>query len=492
MNILQRLVVGTHSAKTEVISFTIFCIYFLLASVKHFSLHSGIYDLGLFTQFSYLAGSFKLWEETSLSHYTKSPYGDHFSLILLPVGFFIRIFPSAYTLLFIQSVGLALLLNQFLKDIAKTKIHKSLFLPLALLVAINPFIFNNNLNEFHPEVAFAFLGYLSISQLIKNKIKSSAIYLTLYLLTKEAMFIFCISYSLLALLRKRIIYSLFVSVAAFSYFVYASNIVSVQQNYAIDRYGEYGTTFLEVLGSLAARPWALFLEISYPTNIQYIISILIPLILLIRGCISFQILAVSTPIVLSNILSSTDVMIDPIYQYQIPLVIFMLASLANSEIFQLKASVQRKTIVLQGMLNIAAFIILSSPGKFFADYLRFNEYSLPVLRQEIRFASPNLKVWSHPSLASHFAARKNVSITLDSLTNNHHDVIITPKYATQRKPANLAVKLRNWILSYGEKDEFTDAQVFSDSIDRSKYICESDSPLIVCLSTSHNDTILTN
>ena len=492
MGALKSFLANIKYSKVDAISIAVFFVYFFLASIKHFSLHSGIYDLGLFTQFAYLAGSFDFWDTTSLSNYTKSPYGDHFSLILLPIGFIIRIFPSAYTLLFIQSAGIALLIRLFLNDIVKINVNKLLVLGIALLAAINPFIFNNNLNEFHPEVAFAFFGYLSISLLLKNQLKLSAVYLLLYLLTKEAMFIFCISYSLLAFFRKKTVYGVIILIVASSYFLYASDIVSMHQNYAIDRYGAYGSTFLEVLGSLAVRPWSLILEMLDPANIKYTISMLMPVVLLIRGRISFQVLAASIPIVLSNILSSTDVMINPIYQYQIPLIVFMLVSIANSEIFQLELSVQRQTVAAQALLAIAAFVILSSPGKFFADYLRFNQYTLPVLTQEVRFASTKLKVWSHPSIASHFAARRNISVSLDSLLNAQHDVIVIPKKSTHRKPDNIIAKLRNWILSYGEIDEFTDASVFSDSIDRSKYVCESDTPLIVCRSTTYGNTVLTN
>ena len=138
------------------ITIIFFGFYSILSALRHFLLHSGIYDLGLFKQWSYLLGIGQPWQPSSLTAYLKPALGDHLSLSLLSISPILKLLPNAYVLLLIQSLGLSLLCALIYSSIASKRDRGITKLIKLLAVSLNPFIFNSALNDFHPEVAFSF------------------------------------------------------------------------------------------------------------------------------------------------------------------------------------------------------------------------------------------------------------------------------------------------------------------------------------------------
>ena len=88
-----------------IISIFFSSVYFLFASWDHHHGNSGIFDLGLFDQVFYAKITSGLWHSSILE---QDIFRDHFSLVLWMLLPFYRMYPSADTLLFFQSLALGI------------------------------------------------------------------------------------------------------------------------------------------------------------------------------------------------------------------------------------------------------------------------------------------------------------------------------------------------------------------------------------------------
>ena len=457
-------------------------IYAVLACFRHFSLQSGVFDLGLFTQWSYLSGIGEFWTPSSLTNYIKPALGDHFSLLLIPIGLLYRLLPSAYTLILLQSAGLALLAILFLRELYQSISSKYSRGLITIGVLANPFLINSALNDFHPEVAFAFLGLASLIYLRRQRYLASVVCLLLFVASKEAMAFFAIGYSIYSLFRHH--YFLFAGIIVFAllYFVFSSGIVDTYQSYAISRYGHLGDSYVDILTSVFLRPAAFWSACINHATFVYLSGLLTVFVALYRWPVIIPAFVSAGPLVIANVLSESDVMRNPIYQYQMPIVVFLMQAALDSV----------KSITVLGSRNISlarirsyvlfsvvSFFLLTQWSLFPTKYLQHLQLAPAIFRYEMRYSSPSLSIWAHERIASHFSGRKDIFYSEKDLSDKEFDILIAPRGQFAQAPSNILIKLRNRLFSYGESDEFLSTEQVIGIAKSRGYRCV-DSAVIIC------------
>ena len=456
--------------------------YAALACFRHFSLQSGVYDLGLFTQWSYLSGIGEFWTPSSLTNYVKPALGDHFSLLLIPIGFMYRLLPSAYTLLLLQSAGLALLAILFLRELNQSILSKHLRRMITIGLLANPFLINSALNDFHPEVAFSFLGLASLIYLRRQRYLASVVCLLLFVASKEAMAFFAIGYSIYSLFRRHYFLFAGVMVIALFYFAFSSGVVDVYQSYAISRYGHLGDGYIDILTSVFLRPAAFWGAFINRATLLYLGGLLIVFFALYRWPEILAAFVAASPLVIANVLSESDVMRNPIYQYQIPILVFLMQAVLDSvrSIAVLGSrDVALTRIRLYVLSSVISFFLLTQWHFFPTKYLQHLRLGPSVFRYEIQYSSPGLSIWAHERIASHFSGRNEIFYSEIDLSNKEFDILITPSAQLAQPPSNLLKKLRNWLFSYGDSDEFLSSEQVVGIVKSRGYRCV-DRALIIC------------
>lgn len=465
-----------------------FFIYFFLPVARHFLLQSGIYDMGLFTQWSFLITQGGLWEPSSLSDFIKPPLGDHFSLSLIPISLAFGLFPSAYTLIFLQALGLSLAVSlicvDYSRGISFSKIEQAVVI---LFIVCNPIIINCALNDFHPEVSFSVFAVLSVSCFKRAKYWYALLFAVLFISSKEAMVVFGLGLCIYSLFKRAYLFSAALLFLSLAYFATANHYVSEYLDYAVARYGDLGDSFLAVALSPILRPYAFLLKFFSHDTIQYLSLLVLPLSFLFSSS-SIPSLLASSPALLANILSASDVMRQAIYQYQLPVVIFLLYGLVDARPSALivRRYMRPKSVLLMvvavGILNLTVNLQL---GEFLTRYPRYWPIARDVLQVSQEFSSPEYRIWSHPAIASHFAQRRYIFYSLPTLSRSSEiDIAIFPRPLSSRPPTSFLVKLRNLVFGYGEVDEFSDSDDIASKAADSGLSCKTRRSLVICSSYS--------
>ena len=456
--------------------------YSLLSFFRHFCLQSGVYDLGLFTQWSYLSGIGEFWTPSSLTGFIKPALGDHFSLLLIPIGQLFRLLPSAYTLLFLQSAGLALLATLFLRELFQSFSSRPSRRLITIGLLLNPFLINSALNDFHPEVAFAFLGLAALISLRRKKYLPSVIFLMMFVASKEAMAFFAIGYSLYSLLRRHFWLSAAVMGFALYYFAFSSSIVDSYQSYANTRYGHLGDGYVDILASPFIRPNDFWSVLINHHSFLYLLGLLTPFVALYRWTRVIPAVVSVIPLVLANILSGSDVMRSPVYQYQIPVLIFLMVAALDSaksptSLYSGTFSLERIRLYL--VLSVVSFFLLTQWSFFPTRYLQHWGLAPALFGYEREYSSPRISIWAHERIASHFSGRRDIFYREKDLLDKDFDILITPAVQPTFAPSNLLQKLRNYLFSYGVSDEFMEAENIVESARSRGYQCQG-LRIVVC------------
>ena len=121
-----------------------------LVFLRHAEFLTSGFDLGIFTQGTWLMSQ-TLSPNSTLRG--MNLFGDHFSLILLPITPFMRIFPSAQTLLILQTVAIYLSFIPLLLFVKTKGLWSRTHLILLLLILSgNIGILSAMFFDFHPEI----------------------------------------------------------------------------------------------------------------------------------------------------------------------------------------------------------------------------------------------------------------------------------------------------------------------------------------------------
>jgi len=124
-------------------------VLFACSSIRHTLYQSGVLDLGIYDQVVYLISQGQPPISSFLGFHHM---GNHAAWAVYPLALLYKIYPSAYWLLAVQAVSLALGAVPTYYLALQAGLKESQAVAMAAVYLLYPLIFNVNLFEFHPEV----------------------------------------------------------------------------------------------------------------------------------------------------------------------------------------------------------------------------------------------------------------------------------------------------------------------------------------------------
>ena len=313
----------------------IFFVFFGLSFLKHFLLHSHVFDLGLYEQWSSLAGQGRWLEQGSLflgiSRGGDLLFGDHFSLLLLPIGLLYRLLPSTVTLLLVQSFALAV--GFFLvarMPWASAGVRSREFPNMLLLFILSPIFYNSSLDLFSFEaVAFPLL-YVSISFFLRDKFGYGAIFLVVGLIAKDYVGVWGLGVGLYLLVKKKFVSGAFAFVVSGTWLWLSLALNTGNHNKVSDRLIGNAIGLGSADQSAASVVESLFRLLPDPSHsILYVFIVMLPLLFVFKQS-SLPAIVGASPILLVNIVSTADTMRSLIYHYQLPVFFWIVIAFRDS------------------------------------------------------------------------------------------------------------------------------------------------------------------
>ncbi len=161
----------------------LYVVYFTKVSLEvHHGLGTSSYDLGLYQQGMWLLAH---GEAPFVTLMGRNLLGDHASLILLPVAPFYRLFPSAGTLFFIQSLVIGLGALPVFLAARKRLASEGMAVALAAAFLLHPAVGWTNRENFHPDSFLALFVGMAIYSALERKWRMYWVFVVLSLLVKE-------------------------------------------------------------------------------------------------------------------------------------------------------------------------------------------------------------------------------------------------------------------------------------------------------------------
>ena len=398
-------------------------ILILFAISKHILMGSAAWDLGIFEQFCWLIANKSIHSISSLRGV--SPLQDHFSLLLLPISFIYKLFPSTLTLLIIQSISLGSLPYLAVKD----KKTNKLYIGLMIAIVLSPIIFLANLSNFHPEVLSAPFMLIAIQESIKDRRAPYYLSFLISLSAKKSQLLFGIGLSIYSFAKgkvKRALNSLIISI---SWWLIASSYSSISGDYIQERLGYLGDSKVQIIITLLTKPFRIFYEAPPEQIILYTLGLTLSFLILF-GKESIPGLIGTIPVYFTNIISSAGSQRELYSQYSISILPFIIIACLDS--------IEGKKNLSERIINrIYLSTILISSIAFFG-YSRigyFQSRYLPNFKESIAFhkIKSNIPKYSavltNSQMGAHLANRELLHITEDHNFQEleNYDYIILPK-----------------------------------------------------------------
>lgn len=278
---------------------------FTLLAFKYATGGYNAIDLGIYNQVFFNSSHGRLFQFSIHPHLY---LGDHFELLILLLVPLYSLFRSPLSLLFLQTLGLALAAWP-LYLIARQKLSGLSSLLLSLAFLASPFVLNMNFFEFHmlpfaiPLLFFAFYFYL------KNNFGAWLVFLILSLLVREDVAFVILMFGPLALLDKKRIRWIVTPVAlAILWFLLAIVLTghfNPSGSYKFfSLYAWLGETPREIVTNLFTKPWLVARQIFSFNNAFLLAGLLVPLAGL--PLLSVKYLTPALPIILQLLLTSVS------------------------------------------------------------------------------------------------------------------------------------------------------------------------------------------
>ena len=187
----------------------------VVALGRWLGLSSNAWDLGIFTQFSWLLSRGYFLDSASLTGWPV--LADHASFVLIPISGFYRVWSSSALLLGFQTLALtgASLVLLRLAILAKTPLYLQRIILLAYFV--QPVLWNTAWFDFHPDSLFPLTVFSFWLQVIKKRYITAFLLLILILSIRETSVFVVAGLSLTCFLQGRRKLSLVLSAAALSW-----------------------------------------------------------------------------------------------------------------------------------------------------------------------------------------------------------------------------------------------------------------------------------
>lgn len=385
-------------------------IFGTLSVLRHQNFQTQTWDMAIFDD---------IFRNTIIGHpmmsrfeEVKNHFGVHFSpfLLLLVPGY--ALFPSAYYLLIIQTIALALGAWPLYK-IAKLKLQKErLAIIIACAYLLSPSLQAVNLFDFHP---IAFLVPLLLAELYFLETKQwrwGSLFLLLSAGVQEDAILavlFVGIYYLLVSARKgdgtekKIAISIIV--ASFFYFFLAVKIIMPHFGgglLRLDRYANLGKTPVEIITTVGQNPLLLFQTIVNKQKLAYLFWIFFPAAFLpLFSPLSFVPLI---PGLAENLLTSYGFQFNSLYQYDAMIIPALFFSIICGLVVALKRFPHKEKIVERVFIAtvLLTWFIRSPIGPVNFHWSLYGSSNRAVaFRQMLRDTSLNVSVSANTNLVPH-------------------------------------------------------------------------------------------
>ncbi len=323
----RRFLLTESAAAKFVLTFALayILVFGTLSILRHASLHSGGYDLGIFDQVIWNSLQGRPFEN-SLMVDSPSFLGHHFAPLLMAIVPLYAVWSDARLLLILQTVALAIAALP-LYWFARKRIGPGLACVVVASFFLFPALQGVNLFEFH-EIALATpLLAFGLYFLLRERYPPFLVCLGLAMLSKEEVGFIAIAFGLYILFIQRR-HKLGLSLALFGAVWTASLLVYVIPYfygtasgtgfYYAYRYAYLGKGVPEILRTAILQPGLVLQHLVVPDKIEFILQLLVPLafVPLVGG----EVLALALPSLGYLLISDYPYQYSIRYQYGAPLV----------------------------------------------------------------------------------------------------------------------------------------------------------------------------
>ncbi len=385
-------------------------VLFVCSSLRHALFQSGAFDLGIYDQVVYLMSQGKPPISSILGFHHM---GNHAAWAVYPLALLYKIYPSAYWLLALQGVSLALgaIPTYYLAKQAGLKENQAVTMSAVYL--LYPLIFNVNLFEFHPEVMAVpvFLGVVLAARLNKVFWFCTG---TIFILGCKAVLSLTVAAMGLWLLifEKRRVYGLFALIAGCAWFLIATQVVipgfSNNEAAAVARYSYLGDSVLDIVANLFLKPGLILGKVFSSESLGYLALLIVPVI---WGLIPRYLtpLISTIPTLVINIISEKSTQRDLIHQYSLPILPFLILAVISSVAANRSWLRNPRIIILWALV---AFLALGKYGFFWSRYLRSID-NWAATREAIAQVETKEAVLTTHSIVPHLTHRQKIQFVDD-------------------------------------------------------------------------------
>ena len=379
-----------------------------LAAMRHHTFQTQAFDLGVFSQ--------AFWNTLHGRPFVNSlEGGSHFATHFTPFLFllvpFYAVAPSPYTLLWLQTLALALGAVP-LYAMARTFLAKRLAAAIALAYLLYPWLHSVNLFDFHEESFAIPLILTAFYYLSRDRLWPAAACLALAALTKENSALAVAGVGLFLLFaspHKK--FGAGVTLAAASYFAAVSQVFLAGRGGDLfrARYGALGSTPADALKTLLTRPALIADTFLAKAKAGYLLRTFAPVAFLPLFAPAIVILLL--PGLLQNLLSQSPNQISNLYQYDALVIPFLFIGLvyASRKIIERNWAIGRFLPLMIMILAISSFALLSlaGPARFSSERYAKSE-RVRVFREFVGRVPPRASVAADTNLVPHLAARQQL------------------------------------------------------------------------------------
>lgn len=444
----------------------VFFFCFGLLCMKHFLLYTHVFDLGLYEQWAYLAGAGRWTEQGSLfegiGRGGNLLFGDHLSLLLLPIGILYNFLPSTVLLFFIQAFSASLC--YILSVRLPWNLHVTLRerATLFFLFVLSPVYFNSIMEAFTFElIAFPIL-YLALVCLRSGKTSLGFVLIVIALFSKDYVGIWASGIGLYLFSIKKRVSGIAVFLISASWLFLSIGVNVGNHNKVSDRLlGQFSddSAVRGVFSSLSD-----FQELGNHLGevVVYLLVVLLPLIFVFRNSTLHALLGMS-PVLLVNILSSADTMRSLIYHYQLPVFFWILVAYKDAGCEMRLPFVYLRTSTLRFIFVFVSVVYFLAFSEYYQPLTTWwskadAAFELHALRNRVLVSSTKVvssnnescRFFTDGSIAPHFASVEGICWLPSQFADGDLPYVLLPKSSPiERKNQSIVRLIINKIFRYG-------------------------------------------
>ena len=478
------------ASQEVVVSIILFAAYFSLGLLKHGLLNTHVFDLGLYEQWAFLAGAGR-WNEVGSFYqgFTRSQnllFGDHFSLMLFPIGILYRLWSSSALLIFLQSLSVAASYFLFF-TLPFPHVDPLMKRAAKLIFLLSPIIFNTALDLFSFEPLA--MPFLVLSLWLARTDKSNFLSLAccfIALSAKDYCAIWVLGLGIYLISLKKYSIGSIISLSSLAWFLFALWINSGNNDKISERLGWLpellsGESIFRFLHSeriiTSAAEDLPFNYESFGGSIEYLIVVLLPLLIFLSYK-SIPALIGALPILSVNLLASTETMRSLIYHYQLPILFWVVVGFLDScysgTVISRLLGNQRTALRLFVCFLSFYFFLLSESSQVLTAWWNKSALASDVFRSRVVLNSlvdrgvgggvsnDGCRLYTTGDIATRFSGFDGICWTpfqLSASSGNPPHLLIPRDISIDGSSSSFARKLLNRIFSYGHQDLSWDSEL---------------------------------